>query len=275
MTLIPGAVLDPGRHWNGAAGWFNPAALFQHYTVGRDSRALIRNNGLAPILIWDDVIWQFAPLEAVCFTQCEWNRWGIGIEVESLDGSITAAQIQNLSYVVLFALVTFGIPQVFYDGPRLPVGFPYYGVTNHRNLVHRACDQHYDGFDQWVWEAMTGAPPVEVDMPQTAGLFQDDRGAVWVYDGQAFTKTWVPTQTALDAIRGHWTYLGWNADLVRNATTDAILTAAPVIGPDPWNPETPGAPATITGADVAGSAAATASAVNSEPREIKGVIAGA
>jgi len=158
VTLVPGAVFYPGAHWNYEAGQIDPSAVFWHYTVGNDSRALIANQGLAPILVRDDIVWQFAPLDACCYTQCEWNRVGPGLEVESLDGSITPDEVTNLGYVTLFALTTYGIPANFYDGPRLPVGTPFRGVTNHRNLVHRACDQHFDGFDEWVWDAAMTKP---------------------------------------------------------------------------------------------------------------------
>lgn len=174
MTLLPGATLDPGAHWNYQAGRSSCLTLVQHYTVGRDSRALIRNNGLAPLLIWDDIIWEYAPLDAVCYTQCEWNRRSIGYEVESLDGTITDGQIANLAYAELFAMTTFGIPDVFYDGPRLPVGTDYRGVTNHRNLIHNACDMHSDGFDRWVWDAMHAAqPPDEGGHTEMEGILGD------------------------------------------------------------------------------------------------------
>lgn len=175
MTLLPGAQYDPGRHWNYEAGWSSCLTVVQHYTVGTDSRAIIRNGGLAAILVWDDVIWEFGPLDAVHFTQCEWNRRSIGIEVESLDGSLTPGQIANLGYVVLYCLTQWGIPDVFYDGPRMPVGYDYRGVTNHRNLVHNACDMHSDGFDQWVWDAYHAPAPSPTEARRhngmTIGLF--------------------------------------------------------------------------------------------------------
>lgn len=164
MSLIPGALYDPGVHWNYQAGHTLAAMLVWHYTVGSNSIALIRDRGLAPVLIRDDVIWQFAPLDARCFTQCEFNGRAIGYEVESLDGSISDAELGLLGYATVWALTQHGIPPVFYDGPRMAVGTPYVGVTNHRNLMHHACDMHSDGFDRWVWDAIMGAaPPAQED----------------------------------------------------------------------------------------------------------------
>lgn len=228
MTFLPGAVLDPGAHWNYQAGRTSADVLVWHYTVGRDSRALIRNQGLAPILIWDDVVWEYAPLDAVCYTQCEWNRVAIGYEVESLDGSITPGQIANLGYATLFALTTFGIPAEFYDGPRLPVGTPYRGVTNHRNLIHRACDMHSDGFDRWVWDIIWAAPKPRVRMAMSSHLIHDVRpgpnqGKVYDYDADAHTKTAFATTEAF--LSNHWlrggvaAFGGW-ADQVVHRTDD-------------------------------------------------------
>lgn len=155
--LIPGAILDPGAHWSYQAGYTSCALDVWHYTVGNDSRALIRDRGLAAILVRDEGFYQYAPADAVCYTQCEWNREATATEVESIDGTITDAEVAHLAYVTLWKLATFGIPGEFYDGPRLPIGSGFRGVTNHRALEHRACDQHSDGFGVDVWERVVGS----------------------------------------------------------------------------------------------------------------------
>lgn len=227
MTLLPGATLDPGAHWNGEAGWSSCARVVWHYTVGRDSRAIIRNGGLASILVWDDVIFEFGPLDAVHYTQCEWNRSSCGYEVESLDGSITNGQIANLGYVTLFSLTTFGIPQVFYDGPRLPVGADFRGVTNHRNLVHNACDQHSDGFADWVWNAAmhaSPAPPARKGESMASFIIADAAtGKVFLFDADANTKCWLHTPDALSAaqtVRNVINYFGGWADATIHGSND-------------------------------------------------------
>jgi len=255
VTLLPGAAYDPGAHWNGEAGWSSCLTLVWHYTVGTDSRALIRNQGLAAALVWDDVIWQFAPLEAVCFTECEWNRRSIGIECESLDGTLSPKQIANLGYITLFCLTTFGIPQQFYDGPRLPVGYDYRGVTNHRALQHVACDQHGDGFDTWVWDAIT-APPSDERKKKTMASFLivdqtggPDTGKVFVVDADANTKCWIRSPQQLDAhqqVRNIIKFTGGWADADVHGTSEpdrpwaGMLASATDLTPKPLPPPAPG-----------------------------------
>lgn len=165
-NLVPGAVPFPGILANYGAGYTALAAVFWHYTVGTNSLLLIANNGLCAFLIAaDGTIYQLAPWDAVTYTQCEFNRRGQGIEVESLDGTITVAQLASLRYLTLFLLNAGGSPHTFYDGPRLPVGFPVEGITNHRNLQHIACDQHVDGFDQWVADYVLAPDPTPEPEP--------------------------------------------------------------------------------------------------------------
>lgn len=199
MTLLPGAVLDPGAHWNYQAGYSSMDMVVWHYTVGRDSRALIRNNGLSAVDVWDDVVYEFAPLDAVTYTQCEWNRVSAGYEVESIDGSLTPGQIANLGYLTLFTITTWGIPDWFYDGPRMPVGNGYRGVTCHRNLIHNACDMHSDGFDRWVWDQIhTTLPPTlqkEKEGMLSILIVEDrdgpDKGKIFLCNPDTNEKSWI------------------------------------------------------------------------------------
>lgn len=166
-VFIPGAVLEPGAHWNYEAGYCALSIEFLHWTVGTDSRALIRNRGLAAVLVRDGVIYQYAPLNARCFTQCEWNPLGWAIEIESLDGSVDDRELEAVRYITQWALGNGLIPNHWYNGPRMPIGTPFAGVTAHANLVHRQCDMHSDGYDDWFFEHIF-TPYVEDDM------FNDD-----------------------------------------------------------------------------------------------------
>lgn len=160
-NLVPGCVPFPGIFANYGAGRLRAfLAVIWHYTVGVNSLLLLANNGLCAFLIaGDGTIYQMGPWDGVNYTQCEWNIWAQGIEVESLDGSITDAQIASLGYLTIFLLGVGEIPWWFYDGERIPVGSPIAGVTNHRNLHQNACAEHYDGFGQEVWDAINAPPP--------------------------------------------------------------------------------------------------------------------
>ena len=58
------------------------------------------------------------------------------------------------------------------------------------------------------------------------GLFVDTNGAVWVYDPNNKTKTWVTGPDELSAIQALRAVNGLPVDVVRNATTDALLAGA-------------------------------------------------
>lgn len=191
MSSLPGAILWPGLNWAGQGGWSSCAMDVWHYTVGRDSRALCAERGLVQHLTRDEGTYQFvADVEMVCWTQCEWNGVATALEVESLDGSVTDAQLALMAYREQWVLATLGIPPVYYDavadgGGRLPIGTDYRGVTTHRSLVHRACDMHSDGFDRWVWDAVTAPAPVpEPEEDDVAAIWwMPDRGAFLVSGG--------------------------------------------------------------------------------------------
>lgn len=170
MSFIPGATLDPGIHWNYEAGYMRYIeAIVWHYTVGVDSRAIGRRGYFAILIRQDGEVVMFAPWDSINWHACEWNPITIGIEVESLDGSITDLQIVSLGIVSYFLMVMTGITATFWDGGRIPVGSSIpAGVTNHRDLHENACDEHYDGFDLDVFVAAMNAanpPPVPVPVP--------------------------------------------------------------------------------------------------------------
>lgn len=198
-NLVPGAVPYPGIFWNYGAGVIrNWLAIIWHYTVGRNSLALIANNGLCAFLIAPDgTIYQMAPWDSINYTQCEFNVIAQGIEVESLDGSITDAQVASLGYLTIFLINAGAIVPVFYDGPRIEL-YQCGGVTNHRCLNQHACDNHSDGFGQEVWDAiMQPAPPPEEPEQIKEGemrLFHDDGRDAWcLWDGYNWTEN-VPAE---------------------------------------------------------------------------------
>lgn len=187
-NLVPGAIPFPGVFANYGAGrlrlWL---AIIWHYTVGTNSLGLIARNGLCAFLIArDGTIYQCSPWDSVNYTQCEWNVVAQGIEVESLDGTITDAQIASLGYLTIFLANVGAVPLNFYDGDRLPFSAGYAGVTNHRCLDQRACDNHFDGFDTAVWEAAVNPTPPPADLPKEGDmrLFRNSDDDTWyLWDG--------------------------------------------------------------------------------------------
>lgn len=186
QNVVPGASLYPGAHANYEAGSIIVRALIWHYTVGTNSLDLIAREGLCAFLgSQDGTLWQTGPWDSRQYHACEWNDYTQGYEVESLDGSILPAQIATLGYWSLFMLQANGIVDTFYDGPRLPVGFPLTGISNHRCLHEYACAEHYDGFDQWVYDAW--------HVPAPAPIPEPDWFAQQVEEGMAQIKAFLVT----------------------------------------------------------------------------------
>lgn len=161
MPWFPAAIRDPGKNAGYRSGHASMQLAVDHFTVGRDSRALIRDKGLAQFLFpKQGQPFQFAEADAVCSHACEWNRLGPGLEFERLnwDEPLTAEQIHWGGEVTKWLSVTYGIPLVHHGGARLPIGDGFRGFVNHGSLVHRACDQHTDGITDADFAAMVGTP---------------------------------------------------------------------------------------------------------------------
>lgn len=157
----PGAIHDPGLNANYRRGRVSRQCNKAHFTVGRDSRALIRDRGLATYLFpkFGRRI-QFAPIDAVCSDSCEWGDEGPGFEVERMGWHepFTADQTREVGEALRFSNAVLGIPlDSFHDGARLPIGSPFRGTVNHGSLIHNACDMHSDGWTRGEFNAAIGA----------------------------------------------------------------------------------------------------------------------
>lgn len=167
MSFVPGALLKPGAHWNGEAGWVELMAMLRwHYTVGIDSTAIGEAGYFGLRIAQDGSFDQYSPDEAIDWDACETNPYGKGVEVESLDGTILQAQITTLGYITVYFQAMHGIAPGFYDGSRLDVGFWswFRGTINHRAFHEQACAEHYDGFDTSIYQqAVSGSPSPQED----------------------------------------------------------------------------------------------------------------
>lgn len=216
QNLVPGAVPFPGIMANYGAGWLRAWWLVVwHYTVGTNSLGLIARNGLCAFLIArDGTIYQTAPWDSVNYTQCEWNFYAQGVEVESLDGIATDEQIASLGYLTIFLCNVGALPLDFYPGPeRLPVLDPTFrGVTCHAYLHQNACAEHFDGFPVEVWEqaihgSSTPAPEPEPEEDVHPFLIEA-RGGVWLFDPNTLTARAFSSPGTLETWRNvyRWTF---------------------------------------------------------------------
>lgn len=170
----PYATRDPGVSAGYAHGKVaNVVSVVAHYTVGVDSRALIRDQGLAEFLVSrGGTVWQFAEVDAVCWQAGDpYNHRGPGIEVEWYephDGPAIFTDVQRDATQALCHWLheEWGVPLDYKaDAPRVA---DWVGWIAHRAVIEDA-DYHSDYWPQADWDAMTAAPPAPVptedDMP--------------------------------------------------------------------------------------------------------------
>lgn len=153
-TVMPGVSYEPGLNAGYRRGRIVARMIVLHFTVGTSSGSLIKNRGLAQFLVdRDGTIHEYAPADAVCAGACEWNIYAIHIEVEAENrGQWTKEQIASVARILGWGGPTYGIRlDVWRLGPeydetaRMPVGFAYYGISNHDALHEKACAEHTDG----------------------------------------------------------------------------------------------------------------------------------
>lgn len=132
------------------------------------------------------------------------------------------------------------IRPVFLDAAAL-AGGERDGITTHNEVsqVFAGNDGHWDPGPNYPLQALldrvTGAAtPPRKDSRMLPGLYVDASGAVWVYDPNTKTKTWVTGPAELSAIQTLWSVAALEGKphgdptIIRNGTTDALLSAAVV-----------------------------------------------
>lgn len=161
-TWFPGAIRDPGLNAGYRRGRTLNTHDVAHFTVGRDSRALIRNKGLAAFLFpKSGPPIQFCEVNSITSHACESNDDGCGYEAERMGWHepLTPDQTRWIGEVVRWRNREWGVPLAHHGGARLPIGHGFRGVVNHGSLVHKACDQHTDGWTVEEWTAAVGSAP--------------------------------------------------------------------------------------------------------------------
>lgn len=206
------ATHDPGLNAGYRRGRTLNSYDVAHETVGRDSRVLIRDRGLAAWLFpKQGPPFQFAEANAITSHACEHNSAGCGYEVERFPGEpMTPDQTYWLGRVTRWRLGRYGVPLLHHwqgDG-RLPIGTGFRGVADHGGLVHHACDQHTDGWSPQEWAAIVGTTDTTAD--DALRLMEDDMALIIaIKKGKATTghvladKDWTFGLDAKKALEEH------------------------------------------------------------------------
>jgi hypothetical protein len=203
---FPGAIVDLGINAGYARGHNNMALIKLHYTVGTDSRALIRNKGLAQWLMpKTGPPIQFAEADAYCFDSGPYNDDGPGIEWERLPTGeyerpglqlaepLTVDQTEWGGRLLHWLHDEWGVPLELYAGPRFQAtATGFRGSVNHGDLD----DQRSDGVTRAEWDAMTGDVMTQEQM-DTLGRWMQEQSAnvekkildtvgAWLVDQRAY-----------------------------------------------------------------------------------------
>jgi hypothetical protein len=163
--IYPGAIWRPGRNAGYTAGRNRMRLCVCHFTVGRDSTAIGDRGYFHFLVARDGTVTQFAEADALTWHAGTANQWGPGIEVEYLPGYDdelwTPAQREATARLCEW-LIGLGIPDNFYDGPRIdPSGFT--GFLTHRSV------QQPDGHSDW-WP----------ELPRVTSPEEDDMRGLWI-----------------------------------------------------------------------------------------------
>lgn len=178
-SWYPSATVDRGSAAGYAHGTASMVSCVVHYTVGTDSRGLIRDQGLAQFLVArDGTVWQFAEANAVCYQAgYPYNGRGPGIEVEYLPGQdqamFTAEARAACGTLVRWLNSEWGIPLDYYDNPDVRVA-AHAGFISHRSVVEDA-DPHTDYWDPSDWALMVAPSPAPVP-PLPIPVFSEEEG---------------------------------------------------------------------------------------------------
>ena len=208
----PPAVRDPGVNAGYRAGRNRMQLCVCHYTVGRDSSAIGRRGYFHWLVGRDGTVTQYAETDATTWHAGTANHWGPGIEVEYLPGTDaelwTPAQ-EAATGALCDWLKGQGIPDAFYDGPRIdPSGFS--GFLTHRSV------QQVDGHSDW-WPYLPTAAPEPTPTPGDAtdmwallALFPDQTSTYLCGVGSAILHDVYGKQGAHGLPEDQLKFIGWD-----------------------------------------------------------------
>jgi hypothetical protein len=183
---MPGLRHDPGLNANYRRGRNTMRMPVWHWTVGRDSYGICKNQGLCHILLPKvGVPWQFAEIDALCFhayheTYGKYNDDGPGMEEERFpDEPLTPDQILWSGRIVEWLDKEWGVPPVHYWGPR----FAWNQANFHGHVNHADLHPNNDGVSQSEWVAIA-APAAPTPTKK------DDDPMLYVFNPHASSEIW-------------------------------------------------------------------------------------
>lgn len=158
----------------------------RHYTVGFNSWGAGFRGFFQWLVNRDASIYQFAPVDAVCFDSSEWNDAGPGIEVEFYPGvhevMFTPEMRASTGRLVRWLNTEHGFPLVekTMDSGRIGEFAGFRGFIDHGALIQT--DQHSDYWASDDWAAMTAPPVAEEDYAEMH-VYQTESGRLRLFTG--------------------------------------------------------------------------------------------
>lgn len=211
----PGAEWMPGVNAGYRAGRTPVRSVVCHYTVGRNSTAIMLKGYYQFQANRDGTIYQAAEADAVCWhAGSPWNGYGPGIECEHLPGFDdelwTPPQYDAIARLCQWLHDEWGVPLDFYDGPRTN---SHAGFITHRSLIQTG-DAHSDWWPE-LPRVTTPEPPHQ-EAP-LMGTFIQVPGDPVVWFFIAGARRAVPTVDYINLCQ----YLGQS----RNGASDVVTVS--------------------------------------------------
>jgi hypothetical protein len=154
-----------------------------HYTVGVNSYPVGVRGYFQFLINRDGTIYQFAPVDAVCWHAGEWNRQGPGIEVEYHylyhgEEVFNPAMREAARGLIAWLRDVHGIRSEKWPGDRIPTSYGWRGAIDHTDLVQSA--MHFDYWPATDWAVIAGwTPPIITDHEEDMILLQNTDNGEW------------------------------------------------------------------------------------------------
>jgi hypothetical protein len=196
----PGAFRVNGARATYDRGFNRMEVVKCHYTVGVNSYPVGVRGYFQFLVNRDGTIYQFAPVDALCWDSGEWNDAGPGIEIEYHpdyhDVIFTQLARESTRGLAHWLHEEHGFPLHHWGGDRISEYAGFRGFIDHADLVQS--EQHYDYWPAADVAYILGDHMAEVDL--TLKALADVRAVV---GGERMLNGEIPTIAhVLDAVVG-------------------------------------------------------------------------